>query len=315
MHDREENIRPSHEGTFKWLLEPVETDHEVDRPDTGFLEWLGNGEPIFWISGKAGSGKSTLLRDVYFDQRLDETINICSNGDPVAKAAFFFFDRGLDSLQKSREGLLRSLIHQLLDERPTLAAKVLHECFGEAGQFRQKASRKLNPEWSWNMLKVTFEVLVSHLTASTRLYLFIDGLDEYRMIARYHEYSNSEDDETAATIKLKEEGHREIVEFFLRLSEAANIKLCLSSRTLNIFEDSFGPPRPHLRLHKLTHLDIEKYVNDKIGSHRRFNTLALEEPNAKMEFVNAILEKALGVSYGLGLSLNAFLMGCSIETG
>lgn len=64
-----------------------------------------------WIKGSPGSGKSTLMKylynahDVYFRD--------------YVVAAYYFHARGAD-LQKGRLGVLRSLLHQILVQRPQI---------------------------------------------------------------------------------------------------------------------------------------------------------------------------------------------------
>ena len=59
MRARQENIIDAHAQTFEWVLDPHQLSSGLDSKDS-FLEWLTNGNGIFWITGKAGSGKSTL---------------------------------------------------------------------------------------------------------------------------------------------------------------------------------------------------------------------------------------------------------------
>ena len=61
---RHDNIPLAHEETFRWILDPPSHDDEggEGRARHHFLDWLGSGEGIFWVSGKAGSGKSTLMK-------------------------------------------------------------------------------------------------------------------------------------------------------------------------------------------------------------------------------------------------------------
>ncbi|TGO87413.1 hypothetical protein BPOR_0228g00150 [Botrytis porri] len=53
MGRRISNLVEAHNGTFDWIFDPQ---------TTGFLQWLREGDDIYWIDGNAGSGKSTLMK-------------------------------------------------------------------------------------------------------------------------------------------------------------------------------------------------------------------------------------------------------------
>lgn len=78
--------------TCAWLLE-----HESYRT------WLDKSPDLLCIKGKPGAGKSTLMKYAV-EERTCRT--------PVL-ASFFFHARGTE-LQKSRLGLYRSLLHQII---------------------------------------------------------------------------------------------------------------------------------------------------------------------------------------------------------
>lgn len=59
IYTRESNITESFEDTFTWIFQ-----HDGTRPWSDFVNWLKNGNDLYWINGKAGSGKSTLMKFV-----------------------------------------------------------------------------------------------------------------------------------------------------------------------------------------------------------------------------------------------------------
>ncbi|CRK16662.1 hypothetical protein BN1708_002918 [Verticillium longisporum] len=78
-----------------------------------FSQWLQQGSELFWLHGKPGSGKSTLMKYIV---RSDETSQLLHNwrrSSHEIQAHFFFHHRGT-AIQKSFEGVLRSLIIQTL---------------------------------------------------------------------------------------------------------------------------------------------------------------------------------------------------------
>jgi ATPase subunit of ABC transporter with duplicated ATPase domains len=56
---RESAIKEAYWKTFEWIFSERVFEREK-RPS--FLQWLRQGDGIYWISGKAGSGKSTLMK-------------------------------------------------------------------------------------------------------------------------------------------------------------------------------------------------------------------------------------------------------------
>lgn len=90
------------QDTFKWVF---------DLPK--FRHWLQKGSEMFWIYGKPGSGKSTLMKFIFQSERTWQLLHNWREGSLELKAGFFFHYRG-SALQKSFEGVLRSLIAQIL---------------------------------------------------------------------------------------------------------------------------------------------------------------------------------------------------------
>lgn len=52
---RESALSATHPATFQWIF---------NRDRANLLEWLENGDGVYWVAGKAGSGKSTLMKYV-----------------------------------------------------------------------------------------------------------------------------------------------------------------------------------------------------------------------------------------------------------
>ncbi|KAK3319651.1 hypothetical protein B0T19DRAFT_270056 [Cercophora scortea] len=99
---RIDQVEEPFENTFKWVY---------DLP--AFTTWLQEGSGLFWIHGKPGSGKSTLMKFIYKNELTWDLLHDWTSDALEIKAGFFFHYRGT-ALQKSFEGVLRSLIIQLL---------------------------------------------------------------------------------------------------------------------------------------------------------------------------------------------------------
>jgi hypothetical protein len=99
---------------------------------------------------------------------------------------------------------------------------------------------------------------------------FIDGLDEF------------------------DGDHAEISAFLKHISSYINVKVCVSSRPLMIFEEEFGKC-PNLRLEDLTLHDIRSYAYDNLSSHRKFTELVGSHPESVKTLVTDIVKTASGV--------------------
>ncbi|CAH0028864.1 unnamed protein product [Clonostachys rhizophaga] len=108
---RAEQIEDPFQNTFKWVFDT-----------TSFSNWLQEGTGLFWVNGKPGSGKSTLMKYIlkspYTWDLLHDWRRSSSNIEEII-ASFFFHYRGT-ALQKSFEGLLRSLVVQLISSQYTI---------------------------------------------------------------------------------------------------------------------------------------------------------------------------------------------------
>jgi hypothetical protein len=103
LNDRADQIEAPHQKTFQWVF-----DLRV------FSLWLLEGSEFLWIQGKPGSGKSTLMKYIYQSRQTWNLLHDWRSDSLEIKACFFFHHRG-SPLQKSFEGVLRSLIIQIME--------------------------------------------------------------------------------------------------------------------------------------------------------------------------------------------------------
>ena len=297
LHDREEDIKPAHAETYQWIL-------NFDSWGTGtsnFTDWLQSPyslnafDRIFWVSGKAGSGKSTLLKHLYHDRRLKLHLETWTRNLPLICAAFFIWDRGKSRMHKSRDGMARSLLHQILTENRRLAPFVLEERWKSSYENRpiEQALMIKRPPWTWAELtlalrRLTDESFLECHAASLRLFVLVDGLDEYRTFT-------DQDLPTNEVIRRKYEGYQELIVFFKELAKSPVAKLCLSSRPLTPFRDAFHLEGKEMKLEDLTYEDIKKYTNDVLGHNRRWADMCRHYASPAAALVDEIVEKALGV--------------------
>jgi hypothetical protein len=95
MDSRYESIDPAHINTCQWLFQKAEYVQWRDP------EHLASHNSFLWIKGKAGSGESTLMKRAFEHARKH------FRNDKIA--SFFFNARG-QRLEKSVEGMYRSLL-------------------------------------------------------------------------------------------------------------------------------------------------------------------------------------------------------------
>ncbi|KAF2108395.1 hypothetical protein BDV96DRAFT_587714 [Lophiotrema nucula] len=239
MKIRHATIPEAHMRTFDWVFASHMLPVEDVRSDIQFATWLAHGVGLYWVTGKPGSGKSTLMKyleDHSTTQRLLET---WASGRQLIRASFYFWNAGT-SMQKSLRGLLQSLLYHILDACPGLADIL---CPERVVSLRQGHFAEMI--WTLKELREAFRILKQQYFVPAAFYFHIDGLDEY------------DEDEG--------ESYIEVIRILQDLAESSGVKLCLSSRPWNIFEDTFGQSNSGmLRLHELTEKDIELFAYETL---------------------------------------------------
>ncbi|KAF2441831.1 hypothetical protein P171DRAFT_465451 [Karstenula rhodostoma CBS 690.94] len=258
MSARLSRIQEAHGTTFSWIFDP--------DCDAGFTDWLHHDRGIYWISGKPGSGKSTLMKYLYEEQRTREALHVWADGSKLVMAAFFFWSVGTP-MQKSQEGLLRCLLFEIFRRCPDLIATACPE--------RWIAEDTSTDGEGWDLAElsdVIFRIFSSEHASTTKFCFFIDGLDEY------------------------EGRHLDIVRILDTLaSSTQSVKVCVSSRQWNVFEDAYGRDASRLLyLEDLTRGDIEDYVRSKFEEHTAITMFSIAEDGYD-GLIEDIVNKAEGV--------------------
>ncbi|KAM7206126.1 hypothetical protein V8F20_002908 [Naviculisporaceae sp. PSN 640] len=314
MDEREDNIEEGHSATLDWIFakQPKLSDEgsSLDNYVMSFQEWLRkDGEPAFWVSGKAGSGKSTFMKRICRHEKTAQHLRIWAQKKPLFMCNFFLYELGT-KLGKCRDGMLRSILHQILSSDH--GRQLL-----EAGYPSNSHELKflVHPIRSWNTLRDVFHRLLSCMKKlDWRLCLFIDGLDEYRNVEklRNNEYTDADlemvyegedgDAVWGSNVSIMDD-HREVLNFFrsLWIQYPHNIKLCLSSRELMIFEDGFAKV-PRLRMQDCNKGDITRFSADQLEH--------LDVPHKEKEsLVQKIATKSCGVFLWVRLVIKKILDG------
>jgi hypothetical protein len=330
MYSREDSIEDAHAKTFKWLLhEPGADSKSVYDPDsdntqesngdseqdsdsrsahdsesqsmhtitsqnkitdselrqrarTSFLKWLRLGSGLFYISGKAGSGKSTLMKFLCQHHLTREELCLWAVDKKLVFAHFFFWNSGTD-LQKSLEGLYRSILFETLRVCSDLIRDIFPELWKAAYNPREPGSGDMPlrfPE-----ILAAFEVLTTRNKSipGHKFCFFIDSLDEYAG------------------------DHWKIAKSLKAWTASPDIKICVSSRPHNEFEDSFSlDPELRLRLHELTKEDMKQFVHDEFEGDERF-VRAKDRDSRYLKLVSEVVELADGVFLWVRLATHSLL--------
>lgn len=273
MEDREEDVIGV-KVSFDWIFHNPKLG---DPPWDNFSQWLSsNSDPLYWITGKAGSGKSTLMKHVYHEPRTRQTLLHWASPDPLVIAAFFFWRTGFP-LQKTEEGLLRSLLYQVLYSHRELIPILFPNSNSPQDQISSDS-------WTIHALRRVFQRLIRQTTVSLKICFFIDGLDEYAG------------------------GHSDIADLVSGIADMDNIKICASSRPLPDFEYSFQR-RPSLMLQNLTFNDIRTYVTTKFNENAHVANIQENEPDLSKQLSSEIVKRASGVFLWVKLAVESILKG------
>jgi ankyrin repeat protein len=234
MDSRLATIGIAHRDTCSWLYTRTE-----------YLRWQDPGSRaehhgFLWIKGKPGAGKSTLMKHALHHAQSIKQMNITI-------LSFFFNARGQE-LEKTTEGMYRSLLHQ-----------VFKTCSDRLpGIVPSHSSDPKDNSWQLPILQTMLREALLNFGNTTEFICYIDALDEC-----------AEDD-----IRLAVEYFEELGE--LAASQNTRISICFASRHY---------PNITMRRYQALNLDeqgehhedIRKFVEAKLhGTGRTHSELGAE---------------------------------------
>ena len=247
-------ISKPYKGTLEWALQnPVLTS------------WLQIGDGIFWINGKPASGKSTLMKFIFKHKDTRQLLHDWKRGAIEIHAGFFFNFRG-SHIQKSFEGLLRSMLRQILEGAPFCKDLLKPLLFDP--QYRASIANPPRIEWTIPLLEAALRAILGQDQKVLDIFLFLDALDEF-------------------------DGHLNLISQFLKdlvevsKSSKTRVKICFSSRPWDVFKDNFGSGLK-LSVEDFTQTDIAQYCAGLVAQAPPPTVI----PN---ELVLDIVAKAAGV--------------------
>ncbi|KAM3444331.1 hypothetical protein MY4824_000220 [Beauveria thailandica] len=229
INARRSNIKPKYSTTCRWLL---------SHPD--YLDWQDPKQAVkhhgfLWIRGGPGTGKSTIMNFAYKEAMTHKDVVVIS---------FFFNARG-ESLERSTQGMYRSLLFQLLSTLPNLVTifdASEHKKFLD--DFYTATLSHHNPVWQIVVLQ---DLLRSALTklGQIPLAIFVDALDE-----------------------CSSDQVEELVEYFEALGEDAEqnglrLNICFSSRYYPYIDIQYGL-KIKLEAQGGHEEDIAMYIRNKL---------------------------------------------------
>ncbi|KAH7073225.1 hypothetical protein FB567DRAFT_633084 [Paraphoma chrysanthemicola] len=239
MEIRHDAIIDAHSRTFDWIFHPSKLGPHDPRSRIKYSTWLESSGKVYWVTGKPGSGKSTLMKYLFDHRETIRRLQVWAGGSPLVRVSFYFWISG-HQMQKSMEGLLRTMLYHLLQACPNLIPLL---CSPRWSTSTESPEKPPTASWTLTELQNAFAIFKEQHAVATKFYFHIDGLDEY----------NGESWDIIAPLK--------------DLATCPHVKLCLSSRPWNAFHDAFGQLNPDLlRLHDLTQEDIELFARESLQS-------------------------------------------------
>lgn len=282
MERRYHAITPAQSRTLGWLFNDSDTAETLKY---NFARWLRASDPatpqMYWIRGKPGSGKSTLMRYLLDDPRTRRLVETWAGGNNYLVVSCFFWGSGTE-LQKSQNGLLQTLLHQLLTARndfPRLLFPSRWDLLELGTNFDQS--------WHANELRDVIFKFVKYYCNPLKIFILVDGLDEYQG---------------------NDEQRQDICMLLNDLSQQSNVKVCVSSRPWNVYRDAFHRC-PKLGLELLTKQDIRNFIEDAFNSNEHYCRWSRLEPRAAQHMVTTLVSRAAGVFLWVRLVVKSILMG------
>jgi hypothetical protein len=240
---RHASIATAHPDACRWVVDCQQYKRWRDA------DLMAEHHGCLWVKGKPGAGKSTIMKGLLRHAK------VAYANDKVV--SFFFNTRGTP-LERSTEGIYRSLMHQMADN-VSLSSTGLDvetmEAYAEQG-------------WPLELLKDLCREAVRHLTMRSGVTLFVDALDEGYV-----------EDDVRAMVTFVEELTA------VHCSSKYNLHVCLASRHY-----------PTISMHDVETLVLDDLVShgEDIATYVRAQ-LRIGNTALRAELASSICVRASGV--------------------
>lgn len=187
-------------------------------------------------------------------------------------------------MQKSQQGLLRSLLFEILRQCPELIPTILPVKVTAPTAVEGGEATSIGENWTRHNLLMYLRSIVQYDIRHTKFRFFIDGTDEYvgERLASSGRSTNEID-------------HSELIDMLTVLISDPNVKICVSSREWDVFDNAFkGFGRNTIALQHLTKGDIRNFVLDRLQKDKDFRELMARDV-AYRDLVEDFVSLAQGV--------------------
>ena len=271
---------------------------------TSFPDWLEcPSERSYWITGKPGSGKSTMMKYILSDQTRPTLLSHLGKWTGPASEAvitnYYAWSPGSELLQRSLQGLKRTMLFQVLHQRPQLLPDLLPRRWALLYILPSISVSELRPLEDWELDEAFGALLVKSQGRDIHLMAFIDGLDEF-------------DEDPMPVISAVQE---------ILSHGGGGVKLCVASRPWPEFQDAYGSSSrkgskpPMISMDLLTRNDMKTFVDNAFRGCKAFDELrAINGPEAN-QLLKDLIRRANGVFVWLKVVVTALTASATLGSG
>lgn len=241
--------------------------------------WLKEDQNgVFWVYGKPGCGKSTLMASVlrYYTQALSEL-------DPpsLGIASAFFWEADVNRLAKSKEGLLRSLLHQILSHDKSAVDLVL----ARPESTNVCHAMRSSGWYTWSVRSLQ-DILKAILTRHGKQWLLIiDALDEC------------------------ENDPIDLAKMIEKMGSLSSVKILAAGRFESKFQKHLRPTGT-LAMHDITRIDIAKYVTETFIEDEDAQVTITKYGAKAAHLITDLISQSQGIFLWVVIALNSLIDGC-----
>ncbi|CZR65946.1 uncharacterized protein PAC_15846 [Phialocephala subalpina] len=234
MDFRINTIEPAAEGTLDW----------VPRHPS-YQNWMKERSGMLGVRGKPTSGKTTVLKSII--SRSQEEFKTTGPDDRLF--LFFFFKRRGSYMERSRVGMFRALLHQLLREVPMAGHQFWYWMEEEA----TNAQRNAMP-MGLEDLRSCFLSSLTTASCFYRIVIVVDALDE----------ANDDGEDTRINTAREVIADLRYINKTMSSIENADVRICFSCRYYPTIAVDNGL---EIRVEECNESDIRRYAETRLANY------------------------------------------------